>query len=147
MACELLAELERLGALPEQYAILELSADLRERQRALFMERIPHLLPRIAWLDRLPSKGFTGLVIANELLDAMPVHRVIAGRDAEEYVCWRDGRFAWSEGPLSDAHRVCASMRCTANSAAITSPTAIASRSTSRWRHGSHRSRPRSNVA
>ncbi len=104
MACELLAELERLDALPAQYAILELSADLRERQRALFTERIPHLLSRIAWLDRLPSKGFTGLVIANELLDAMPVHRVIAGRDAEDYVCWRDGRFAWTEGPLSDAH-------------------------------------------
>ncbi len=104
MACELLAELERLDALPAQYAILELSADLRERQRALFAERIPHLLPRIVWLDRLPARGFTGLVIANELLDAMPVHRVIAGRDAEEYVCWRDGRFAWTEGPLSDAH-------------------------------------------
>ncbi len=104
MACELLAELERLDALPAQYAILELSADLRERQRALFMQRIPQLLPRIAWLDRLPARGFTGLVIANELLDAMPVHRVIAGRDAEEYVCWRDGRFSLTEGPLSDVH-------------------------------------------
>lgn len=104
MACELLAELERLDALPEQYAILELSADLRARQQVLFAERIPHLLPRIAWLDRPPERCFTGIVLANELLDALPVHRIVSGRDAEEYVCWRDDHFAWAEGPLSDAH-------------------------------------------
>lgn len=104
MACELLAELERLNTLPEQYAILELSADLRERQQARFREHIPHLISRVTWLDRLPPRGFSGLVIANELLDAMPVHRVIAGRDAEAHVCRRGGGFAWSEGPISDAH-------------------------------------------
>jgi SAM-dependent MidA family methyltransferase len=104
MACELLAELERLDALPEQYAILELSADLRERQQALLRERVPQLMPRVAWLDRLPDRGFNGLVIANELLDAMPVHLVSAGRDAELHVGCRDGRFAWTEGPIADAH-------------------------------------------
>lgn len=102
MACELLAELERLACLPDQYAILELSADLRERQRALFGERIPHLAARIVWLDRLPA-GFSGIVLANELLDAMPVHRVIAGREAEAAVAWQDGRFTWTECPFSDA--------------------------------------------
>lgn len=103
MACELLAELERLEALPDQYAILELSADLRERQQALFEARIPHLLPRIVWLDRLPAPGFTGVVLANELLDAMPVHRVMAGRDTEIHVRSNGEGFTWAEGPLSDA--------------------------------------------
>ena len=44
MAAELLAELERQGALPAQYLILDLSADLRERQRATLEQAVPHLL-------------------------------------------------------------------------------------------------------
>lgn len=59
---------------PPVYHILELSPDLRERQRATLAEREPGLLARVRWLDRLPQ-GFRGVIIGNEVLDALPVHR------------------------------------------------------------------------
>lgn len=73
MAVELLAELERLGRLPERYTVLELSGELRERQRRRLVERVPRLAGRVSWLDRLPQRPFRGLIIGNEVLDAMPV--------------------------------------------------------------------------
>src|SRR3990172_6545625 len=72
MACDVLSELEVLNCLPERYFILELSADLRARQRATLEQHIPHLLGRIEWLEGLPPPGFRGVILANELLDAMP---------------------------------------------------------------------------
>ena len=81
MAADLLAELERLGALPAEYCILDLSADLRDRQRDTLAERVPHLLARVRWLDGLPEP-FTGMIVANEVLDALTVER-FAIRDGE----------------------------------------------------------------
>lgn len=75
MAAELLAELERQGALPAEYLILDLSADLRERQQATIARAVPHLLDRVQWLDGLPDEPFAGLIIANEVLDALTVQR------------------------------------------------------------------------
>lgn len=72
MAADILYYLDQNNALPGEYWILELSADLRERQQATIKKRVPHLLERVTWLDTLPAK-FSGIVIANELLDAMPV--------------------------------------------------------------------------
>jgi SAM-dependent MidA family methyltransferase len=74
LAVEVLRALEQADALPERYLILEPSPDLQERQQTLIQERIPHLEGRCAWLTRLPSK-LRGVVLANEVLDAMPVHR------------------------------------------------------------------------
>jgi SAM-dependent MidA family methyltransferase len=72
VAADLLLELELRDSLPERYAILDLSGELRERQRETISHSAPHLLDRVDWLDRLPER-FDGLVLANELLDAMPV--------------------------------------------------------------------------
>ena len=74
LAADLLAALERLGALPARYLILEPSPELRDRQRATLAAAVPRLLGRVEWLDRLPER-FSGLVVANEVLDAMPVER------------------------------------------------------------------------
>ena len=84
MAAQLLAKLERLDSLPEQYFILELSADLRQRQQQTLTETVPHLMPLIQWLDTLPEEGFHGVLLANEVLDAMPVHRVALDDHAQE---------------------------------------------------------------
>jgi SAM-dependent MidA family methyltransferase len=73
LALDILGELEKLDALPESYSILEVSADLRERQQALLNEKLPHLAARVHWLDALPEK-ISGAVIGNEVLDALPVH-------------------------------------------------------------------------
>ncbi len=75
MAATMLGELERLGRLPTSYLILELSPDLVQTQRETLTAAVPALLPRVTWLDRLPPAGFCGVLVANELLDAMPVHR------------------------------------------------------------------------
>lgn len=93
LAADLLAALETAGRLPEKYLLLELSADLRERQRETLRRRVPHLLDRVAWLDRLPTGKLRGLILANELLDAMPVD-LFDMRDGvarELLVDWRDG--------------------------------------------------------
>ncbi|WP_430432618.1 class I SAM-dependent methyltransferase [Methyloversatilis sp.] len=81
LAADLLAELDRLGAVPQSYRILELSAALRARQQALIAAELPHLSTRVSWLDSLPD-AFDGVVIGNEVLDAMPVERLrnTAGR-------------------------------------------------------------------
>jgi SAM-dependent MidA family methyltransferase len=75
LAASLLRRLEELDALPAHYQILELSADLRERERNTLAERVPHLLERVEWLNQLPP-GFEGVVLGNEVLDAMPVEIV-----------------------------------------------------------------------
>jgi len=106
MGCDILLELERLECLPEKYSILEISADLRERQQKLFEQCIPHLLNRVQWLDQLPAKGFSGVVLANELLDAMPVHRFNIEQQSvsELHIKISDSgdAFEWCQSELSD---------------------------------------------
>ncbi len=75
LAGDLLLALETLGQLPERYDILELSAELAERQRAHLEATVPHLMDRIHWLRQLPE-SFAGVLVGNEVLDAMPVELV-----------------------------------------------------------------------
>ncbi|MBA2655198.1 MAG: SAM-dependent methyltransferase [Gammaproteobacteria bacterium] len=75
MALEILFELERLNSLPEHYYILEISADLKSRQQALINSKAPHLKHKVIWLDTLPEFKFDGVILANEVMDAFPVHR------------------------------------------------------------------------
>ena len=75
LAAGILPALAALGRLPERYLILEVSADLRERQRARLAESAPQLLERVHWLDVLPAT-LEATVIANEVLDVVPVHIV-----------------------------------------------------------------------
>ncbi len=103
LAADLLLELEHLGALPDSYAILEVSAELRERQFDTLATRVPHLASRVRWLDGLPDH-FAGAMIANEVLDVMPVH-VVAWRPEgifERGVSLDDaGHFAWADRPIA----------------------------------------------
>jgi len=97
LAAELLLELDRLGCAPHRYLILELSPDLRDRSRDTLAARAPHLLERVAWLNQLPP-AFTGVVIGNEVLDAMPAHvfQREGGSIRELGATIKDGKFAWS---------------------------------------------------
>ncbi|MSQ52783.1 MAG: class I SAM-dependent methyltransferase [Betaproteobacteria bacterium] len=102
LAASLLEELERLDALPKRYLILELSADLRERSRDTLAARVPHLLERVAWLNQLPP-SFCGVVLGNEVLDAMPVRLVhqISGRVDEIGVEFAEGGFCFAPRPAA----------------------------------------------
>ena len=79
MAADILLELERLGRLPGRYLILEVSAGLRQRQRDTLAARAPALLPRVHWLEAWPENPIEGVVLGNEVLDAMPVERFCIG--------------------------------------------------------------------
>lgn len=72
LAADLLAALERAGTPARRYAIVELSGTLRARQRETLRRLVPSLFERVEWLDALPA-SIEGVVVGNEVLDAMPV--------------------------------------------------------------------------
>ncbi|HEY9181635.1 MAG TPA: SAM-dependent methyltransferase [Gammaproteobacteria bacterium] len=79
-----------------RYEILETSADFKERQRRV----LARFGDRVRWLERLPETPFVGVVIANEVLDALPVARFVKRRgEALALGVVRDGAgFRWGEG-------------------------------------------------
>lgn len=102
MATDILLELEALDSLPQHYYIVEVSPDLQQRQRETLLNRAPHLQARVSWLDKLPQT-LRGVVLANEVIDAMPVHVLqFDGAEVGEcYVAWKGEAFVWVDGPLS----------------------------------------------
>lgn len=75
LAVSLLSQLEKQATLPKQYFILEVSADLRARQKAYIAEKLPHLAHLFYWIDTLPTT-LHGVILGNEVLDALPCHLV-----------------------------------------------------------------------
>jgi SAM-dependent MidA family methyltransferase len=104
LAAILLQELRRLGLAPRQYLILEVSADLRARQQRYLKDCVPEDYARIVWLNTLPSAPYDGLVLANEVLDAMPVHRFELTADSvqELGVGWDRTHFVWRPTEIRD---------------------------------------------
>ncbi|WP_455154002.1 class I SAM-dependent methyltransferase [Cupriavidus campinensis] len=103
LAADLLLGLETEGALPETYQIVELSGELRVRQQETLAARAPHLAGRVQWLDELPAQ-FEGVIVGNEVLDAMPVRLFarLGGRWHERGVALADGKFTFEDRPLAD---------------------------------------------
>ena len=104
LAAVLLAELAALDRLPQRYLILEVSADLRQRQQSHLAATVPQLADRVSWLDRLPDQ-LQAIVIGNEVLDALPVHRVRVDQGSVEEigVIANDDHFAWDYHPAPPA--------------------------------------------
>ncbi len=97
LARDILTELARAGVALESYTIIELSGELRARQQAAL-----RAFPQVRWLDAFPT-AFEGVVIGNEVLDAMPVHLVTktAAGWRELMVSVEHGRFVFVEGALA----------------------------------------------
>jgi SAM-dependent MidA family methyltransferase len=93
-----------------EYSILELSADLRHRQQAYLRSCLPtEVFDRIVWLDELPL-AFNGIVLGNEVLDAMPVNLMTRDQDWYELGVKFDGnRFNWCR--FADDNEAVAAMR------------------------------------
>ncbi len=92
---------------------LEISADLRERQREHLAKRLPHLMDRVQWLDQPPQEPFDGIIVANEVLDALPVARFRWQRISVEElgVAFIDGELGWAARPAAEAMtRTCADL-------------------------------------
>jgi SAM-dependent MidA family methyltransferase len=115
LACDLLDALRELDALPAHYSILELSGELRARQREALEARHPALLARVRWLDALPP-AVHGAMVANEVLDVVPVHLVHWTADGPMERCvalagagiggrgiaGADPSFAWVDRPITE---------------------------------------------
>lgn len=103
LAVDMLGELECLDTLPARYSILEVSADLRQRQQEILAHALPHLCERVRWLDALPEQ-FKGVILGNEVLDALPVE-LLHWTDAEPQVrgvTLAGGGFAWQDRAIDD---------------------------------------------
>ncbi len=98
LAVDMLTALEELGALPDSYQILEVSADLQERQKQRMQAQIPQLADRVQWISDLP-RDFEGVIIANEVLDALPVERFVRRGSGVSQLCvsLEAERFVWTE--------------------------------------------------
>lgn len=102
LAEALLLRLGELDALPARYGILEVSADLRERQCARLDALPPELRARLHWLDALPPRRLRGVILANEVADALPFQCFAVTDDgfAERGVTLgADAAPAWAERP------------------------------------------------
>jgi SAM-dependent MidA family methyltransferase len=99
LAIDLLLELEKLNSLPYEYRILEISPDLKQRQLLQFEQRCPHLLNKVKWLDSLAQHDFEGIILGNEVIDALPVSRftIKKGQTMEMGVNFDGQRFQWVE--------------------------------------------------
>lgn len=88
LCVDLLKQLKHLNCLPDEYHILEVSGHLKAEQQALINHEIPELSKRVKWLAEWPTEPFNGVVLANEVLDAMPVHRFLQTTDGvmESYI-------------------------------------------------------------
>jgi SAM-dependent MidA family methyltransferase len=109
LAADILSRLDALGCVPERYLMLEVSADLRERQREHIAGAVPQLARRVEWLDEPPRIAFDGVVLANEVLDALPVtrfrwHPPGSDEGSEEMGVAREGeQFTWAPRAAGDA--------------------------------------------
>jgi SAM-dependent MidA family methyltransferase len=103
LASGLLNALAELGAQFDTYSIVDLSGELRERQRQTIEALAPGMAARVRWLDALPE-SFEGVVIGNEVLDAMPV-RLFARSGGQ----WHERGVAWQNGALGFEDRAVAS--------------------------------------
>jgi SAM-dependent MidA family methyltransferase len=110
LAVQLLRKLATLDALPECYQILEVSPELVQRQQVLIASELPELCDLVQWIES-PPDGFRGVVVANEVVDAIPVERfrIDGGRVMRAYVVGQDGCFDWRYAPAPD--RVKAAVR------------------------------------
>lgn len=74
MAGDIILTLEKQKKLPAKYYILEVSADLKQRQQQYLRQHCPNYFENIIWLSSLPETAFSGIILGNEVIDAMPIH-------------------------------------------------------------------------
>ena len=103
MAADMLLELQARDQLPAEYLILEVSGELKERQRQTLITKATALASRVRWLDALPA-AFSGVIVGNEVLDALPVERFLKRPGGfDEYCVRADGEgFTWSTRPAGE---------------------------------------------
>jgi SAM-dependent MidA family methyltransferase len=105
LAAAVLPRLDQLGSLPNRYLILEVSADLRERQRQRLAGLPVAMRERVQWLERLPETPLRAVVVANEVADSLPFARFVvtdSGMAERGVALDATGNFQWADRPASD---------------------------------------------
>lgn len=105
LALDILLALAEKGQLPEHYYILDVSSHLQQVQRETLQAKLPAaIFDRLVWLTELPI-AFNGVVVANEVLDAIPVEMVCHENGAifERGIAVKDGELTWQNRALGDA--------------------------------------------
>ncbi|OGT46200.1 MAG: hypothetical protein A3E83_02740 [Gammaproteobacteria bacterium RIFCSPHIGHO2_12_FULL_41_20] len=112
----LLLTLEQQHCLPQYYFIKEISPLLRQTQQQCLQTHCAHLMKHVVWIENW-LVDFHGVIIANEVLDALPVHAfevllspstLCVGGESEgvkiqeRCVTWKDNQFAWCTTPFTD---------------------------------------------
>ncbi|MDH5485321.1 MAG: SAM-dependent methyltransferase [Gammaproteobacteria bacterium] len=107
LAAELLRALAAKNSLPDEYLIIELSAELKHRQQQALQALVPEYCARVRWLDSLPQIKLNAVVLANEVLDAMPVERFIKTEQGIEVlgVTWDEDRFRLQPATATESIR------------------------------------------
>ncbi len=106
LAGDILLTLAQLECLPDQYYILEVSDHLRQVQLEYLIQHLPDdLMQRFVWLNELPA-NFSGIVIGNEVLDAIPVHLIYTDDQQiyERGVTATEQGFDWQDKRLTEPH-------------------------------------------
>ena len=100
LAADILQLLDK-GLLPGRYMILDRSADLRQVQREHLSSVAPGLLDRVEWLDHPPDRPWRGVLLANEVIDALVIERFQVANSGLKQLCVgeQDGGFAWVDRP------------------------------------------------
>ncbi len=103
LAADIITQLTKLKCLPTQYLIIEPSAILQKRQQQYLQHRHPNYFENIHWLNSLPKEKITGIIIANEVLDAMPVNIFEYNDDFREiHVDIQDNNFIFTSVPMTN---------------------------------------------
>ncbi len=97
MAVDILSRLQQMDCLPETYYILEVSADLKQTQQNTIKQLLPQLSSRVKWISTLPEHGFNGVMLANEVVDAMPVtvFKKEQGQFKSKDIVLNEGQWQW----------------------------------------------------
>ena len=106
MAADLLRQLDP-GLAPKRYLVLERSADLRIVQQETIRREAPQWLDRVTWLDAPPKEDWQGVILANEIIDALAVERFRLGSGSVEQVGiavaeGENAGFSWAHRPADD---------------------------------------------
>ncbi len=104
MAADMLEELAWLDRLPSRYRMLEVSADLRKRQKSTLAARAAGLSERVDWLDDFPQKPVSGVILGNEVLDALVCERFRVTSKGPQYLAVerQEAGFGWTTLPADD---------------------------------------------
>lgn len=107
MAADIISHLKKQDCLPQKYQILERSLSLKQRQKEYLQTIHPDYFAQIEWIETPPTQAWQGILIANEVIDALAVERfcIQYGEAKLLQVIEQEGKFAYQTAPANASLR------------------------------------------